>query len=100
MKRVMKSVNAHLGDCDFNVDTLAQDVGMSRAQLHRKIKELTGVSTAKFVRNIRMEQAERLLREGKVNVTQVAYSVGFSDQAYFSTVFKQYYGVKPSEYGK
>ena len=100
MKRVMKSVNAHLGDCDFNVDTLAQDVGMSRAQLHRKIKEQTGVSTAKFVRNIRMEQAERLLREGKVNVTQVAYSVGFSDQAYFSTVFKQYYGVKPSEYGK
>ena len=100
MKRVMKSVNAHLGDCDFNVDTLAQDVGMSRAQLHRKIKELTGVSTAKFVRNIRMEQAERLLREGKVNVTQVAYSVGFSDQAYFSTVFKHYYGVKPSEYGK
>ena len=100
MERVMKSVNAHIGDCDFNVDTLALEVGLSRAQLHRKIKEFTGVSTAKFVRNLRMEQAERLLREGKVNITQVAYSVGFSDQTYFSTVFKQYYGVKPSEYAK
>ena len=47
-----------------------------------------------------MEQAERLLREGKANVTQIAYSVGFSDQTYFSTVFKQYYGKTPSEYAK
>lgn len=98
MKRVMKSVNSHLGDCDFSVDILAQETGLSRVQLHRKIKEITGVSTGKFIRNIRMEQARRLILEKKVNITQVAYSVGFNDTNYFSTVFKQYYGVKPSEY--
>ena len=100
MKRVMKSVNSHIDDSDFNVDTLAQDVGLSRVQLHRKMKELTGVSIGKFVRNIRMEQAARLIKERKINVTQVAYSVGFSDQSYFSTVFKQYYGMSPSDYAK
>lgn len=100
MKRVMKSINAHMDDSYFSVDVLSQEVGMSRVQLHRKMKELTGVPVGKFIRNIRMEQAERLLREGKANVTQIAYSVGFSDQTYFSTVFKQYYGKTPSEYAK
>ena len=100
MKKVMKSVNEHLSDSDFSVDVLASEVGMSRVQLHRKIKELTGVSTGKFIRNIRMEQAGRLIKEGRINVADVAYKVGFNDQTYFSTVFKQYYGVPPSEYGK
>ena len=100
MEKVMKSVNEHLADSDFTVDVLAGDVGMSRVQLHRKIKEKTGVSTGKFIRNIRMEQAGRLIKEGKINIADVAYKVGFNDQTYFSTVFKQYYGVPPSEYGK
>ena len=100
MKRIMKSVNAHMDDSDYTVEMLVQEVGLSRVQLHRKMKELTGVSTAKFIRNIRMEQASRLIREGQVNISQVAYAVGFSDQAYFSTVFKQYYGMSPSEYAK
>jgi len=98
MERIMKSVNAHLSDSNFNVESLARDVGMSRAQLHRKMKEITGMSTGKFVRDMRMQQAARLIREGRVNVSQVAYSVGFSDQAHFSTVFKNYFGVTPSEY--
>lgn len=100
MERIMKSVNAHIDDSEYNVESLVKDVGMSRVQLHRKMKELTGVSTAKFIRNIRMEQACRLIGEGKVNISQVAYAVGFSDQAYFSTVFKQYYGMSPSDYAK
>lgn len=100
MKKVMKSVNDHISDCYYSVDVLSEEVGMSRAQLHRKIKEMTGLSTGKFIRNIRMEQAGRLIKEGKVNVTQVAYSVGFNDKSYFSTVFKQYYGVSPLEYSR
>ena len=98
MERVMKSVNAHLSDPDYNVESLAKDVGLSRAQLHRKMKEMTGLATGKFVRDIRMQQAARLIREGRVNVSQVAFSVGFSDLAHFSTVFKTYYGMTPSEY--
>ena len=98
MERIMKSVNEHLSESDFNVERLAEDVGISRAQLHRKMKEITGVSTGDFIRNLRLEQAARLIREKKVNLTQVAYSVGFNNQSHFSTVFKKHFGMSPSEY--
>ena len=98
MERIMKSINKNLSNSDFNVDMLTQDVGISRAQLHRKMKELTGISTSEFIRNIRLEQAARLLKEQKINVTQVAYTVGFSNLAHFSTIFRKHFGVAPSEY--
>ena len=98
MERIMKAINKNLSDSDFNVDMLTQEVGISRAQLHRKMKEMTGISTSEFLRNIRLEQAARLLREQKLNVTQVAYTVGFSNLAHFSTIFRKHFGVAPSEY--
>jgi len=98
MERIMKAVNKNLSDSDFNVEMLTQEVGISRAQLHRKMKELTGLSTSEFIRNIRLEQAARLLKEQKINVTQVAYTVGFSNLAHFSTIFRKHFGVAPSEY--
>ena len=98
MERIMKAVNKNLSNSDFNVDMLTQEVGISRAQLHRKMKELTGISTSEFIRNIRLEQAARLLKEQKINVTQVAYTVGFSNLAHFSTIFRKHFGVAPSEF--
>ncbi len=98
MERIMRSVNKNLSDSDFSVEMLTQEVGISRAQLHRKMKEMTGLSTSEFIRNIRLEQAARLLREQKINVTQVAYAVGFSNLAHFSTIFRKHFGVSPSEY--
>ena len=77
---------------------MTHEVGISRAQLHRKMKEMTGISTSEFVRNLRLEQAARLIREKKINITQVAYSVGFNNQAHFSTVFKKHFGMTPTEY--
>jgi YesN/AraC family two-component response regulator len=98
MDRIMRSVNAHMSETEFNVDALAEDVGISRAQLHRKMKEITGISSGKFLRNLRMEQAARMLREGKVNISQVADKVGYNDHAHFSTAFKAHFGMSPSEY--
>ncbi|MGM9778374.1 MAG: ATP-binding protein, partial [Prevotella sp.] len=100
MKRVMKVVNQNYTDPDFNVEALSQKVGVSRAQLHRRMKDITGMTTSDFLRNIRMEQAARLLKEGKINITQVAYSVGYNNQTHFSTVFKAHFGMSPTEYGK
>jgi DNA-binding response OmpR family regulator/anti-sigma regulatory factor (Ser/Thr protein kinase) len=100
MERIMRAVNANLSNPDFNVDALASDVGISRAQLHRKMKDITGIASGKFLRNLRMEQAARLLREGKVNVAQVAYLVGYADQAHFSTAFKSHFGQSPTEYAE
>ena len=98
MERIMKVINDHLSDSDFNVEMLTSEVGISRAQLHRKMKEMTGLPVSEFIRNIRLEQAVRLLKEQKVNVTQVAYAVGFSNLAHFSTVFRKQFGVSPTEY--
>ena len=98
MERIMKVVNEHLSDSDFNVDVLTHEVGISRAQLHRKMKEMTGLPVSEFIRNIRLEQAVRLLKEQKINVTQVAYTVGFSNLAHFSTVFRKQFGISPTEY--
>lgn len=100
MNRIMKSINEHISDADFNVESLAEDVGISRAQLHRKMKEITGISTGEFIRNLRLEQAARLISEQKINVTQVAYAVGFNNQTHFSTVFRKRYGMSPTEYAK
>jgi len=98
MDRIVKVINENLNDSNFNVEQLTKEVGISRAQLHRKMKEITGVSTGDFIRNLRLQQAERLIRENKINVTQVAYTVGFNNQSHFSTVFRKYYGMTPSEY--
>ena len=98
MERIMKSINDHLGDPDLNMEVMTQEVGISRAQLHRKMKEITGLSTTEFIRNLRLEQAARLIREKKINITQVAYSVGFNNQTHFSTVFKKHFGMTPTEY--
>ncbi|MBP5387282.1 MAG: response regulator, partial [Prevotella sp.] len=100
MERIMHTVNENLKDPDFNVDRLCDEVGLSRTQLHRKMKEITGISTGEFIRNLRLQQAARLIREGKVNIAQVAYSVGFNNQTYFSTVFKKHFGRTPTEYAE
>ena len=64
------------------------------------MKEITGISAGDFIRNLRLEQAASLIRERKINVTQVAYAVGFNNQTHFSTVFKKHFGVTPSEYAE
>jgi signal transduction histidine kinase/DNA-binding response OmpR family regulator len=98
LDRVMATINAHLNDSDLSIDMIADEVGISRVHLHRKMKELTGLSTSEFVRNIRLEQAARLLREQKINITQVAYTVGYSSLPYFSSVFRKHFGQSPREF--
>lgn len=98
MDRIMQSINKNLDNSDYTVETMSADAGLSRSQLHRKMKELTGLSPSEFLRNLRLEQAARLLRERKANVSQVAYAVGFSTLGNFSKAFKQHFGVSPTEY--
>ena len=98
MKRIMSIINKNISNSEFNITQLVDEVGLSRTQLHRKFKELTGFSASRFVQNIRMQQAMKLLKEKRVNVSQIAYSVGFASQTHFSTTFKQYYGVSPTEF--
>lgn len=99
LERIVKIINQHLSETEFGVDELCVEIGISRSQLHRKMKDLTGIGSGEFMRNIRLEQAARMLKETNMNVSQVAYAVGFSNLGHFSKIFRTHYGVYPSEYG-
>ena len=100
LERIMKCINDHFSDDQLDSQLICQEVGISRSHLHRKMKELTGLPISDFIQNVRMEQAARLLTEQKQNISQVAYSVGFSYISTFSTVFKKHFGMSPTEYIK
>lgn len=82
----------------LNVEMLAHEVGLSRVHLHRKLKELTNLSTRDFIKNIRMQQAAKLLKEKKLGISEVAYAVGYNNLSHFSSTFKEIFGVSPKEY--
>ena len=98
MQKVMSIIKDNIADSNLNVEMLADGVGISRVHMHRKLKELTNQSARDFIKNIRMKQAAYLLTNKKINVSEVAYAVGFSNLSHFSKTFKSYYGVSPKEY--
>jgi signal transduction histidine kinase/ligand-binding sensor domain-containing protein/CheY-like chemotaxis protein/AraC-like DNA-binding protein len=98
MERIMTIINDNMANPDLNVRMLVSKVGLSHVQLHRKLKEMTGIPASDFIRNIRLKQAAELLKEKKMNITQIAYAVGFANQTHFSTAFKKFYGISPTEY--
>ena len=81
----------------FNVEVLAGMVCLSRTQLYRKTKALTGSSPVELIRNTRLEQAHRLLTTSSMSINDVACAVGFSDAAYFNKCYKTYYGRHPKD---
>jgi signal transduction histidine kinase/DNA-binding response OmpR family regulator len=98
--RVKAVVEEHLGDENFSVEELSKEVGMSRAQLHRKLIALTGVSASRFVRNYRLEHAYQLLQNKVGTVSEIAYRVGYSSPAYFTKCFTEDFGTSPSQVKK
>jgi YesN/AraC family two-component response regulator len=100
LERVMAVINKNIGNSDLSVDMIAQEVGISRVHLHRKMKELTGQTPHDFIRNIRLKKAAQLLANQGMNVTEVMYACGFANPASFSTVFKKFYGMTPRDYMK
>ena len=98
MERIMNTIYKNLKDSSLTVDMIAEEVGMSRVHLHRKMKEIVGQTPHDFIRQLRLEQAARLLATGDMNITEVLYACGFSNAASFSTTFKNVYGLTPTEY--
>ena len=98
--RVKKVVEEHLDDENFSVEELSKKVGMSRAQLHRKLIALTGKSASRFVRNYRLEHAYQLLENRVGTVSEIAYRVGYSSPAYFTKCFTEDFGISPSQVKK
>ena len=96
LRRLTDSINRHLADENFGVDQLGADIGMSRTQVHRKLKALTGQSPGEHIRGTRLHRARALLRAQVGTVAEVSYLVGFGSPAAFSTAFSRQFGYPPS----
>lgn len=96
--RVTEVIKSHLDESDFSVQQLSEEVGISRVHLNRKIKNRYGVSPNIFIRTFRLKQAAALLAYNKVNVSEVVYAVGFSSHSYFTTSFRETFGMSPKDF--
>jgi signal transduction histidine kinase/DNA-binding response OmpR family regulator len=97
LEKIKNSVEAHLDDEQYSVDQLGDAIGLSRTQLHRKLKALTGQGPGELIRAVRLQRAHELLKQKAGTVSEIAYMVGFSNPNSFSTSFSKYFGFAPSE---
>lgn len=95
-----EAVVQHLEEEDFGVEQLAQALNISRSNLHRKLQQMLSLSSSRFIRSVRISEAQELFKDASLSISQVAYAVGFKDPDYFSKVFKEECGVSPSVYRK
>lgn len=100
IKKAHQVVETHLHDMDFSVVDLSKALNLSTSQLHRKIKSITGHSSGKFIRHIRLQKACELLKDPEITNAAVAFDTGFRDVDYFYRVFKQTFNITPGEYRK
>lgn len=100
LKKVQQVLDDKLVEASFSIEDFSKAVGMSRMQLHRKIKALIGLSASEFIRSQRLKLAANLLKKSDINISQIGYAVGFNDHAYFSKCFKDMYNCTPTEYAK
>ena len=93
-------INENLDNADFSVEHLAEDLHISRVQLYRKIKAIMGINVSDYINNIRLEKSKAMLESSDLSIAEIAYAHGFSSPNYFSTSFKNKYGISPAAYRK
>jgi signal transduction histidine kinase/DNA-binding response OmpR family regulator len=98
LEKVQNVLDQKLVESSFSIEEFSKAVGMSRMQLHRKLKAITGLSATEFIRSQRLKLAASLLKKSDANVSEIGYLVGFNDPSYFAKCFKEVYGCSPSEY--
>jgi len=97
-KRVVKVIEAHIDDCDFTVEQLSHELGMSRANLHRKLVAISGRGPLGVIRLIRLRRSQQLLEKSQMTIAEISYAVGINNPKNFSRYFKEEFGVTPTQY--
>ena len=97
VKQLHDIIKSHMGNSDFGVEDIGAEIGLSRVQLYRKVKAITGSSVVDLLRKARLAKARRLLEANSMNISEVAYEVGFSSPSYFTKCFKDEYGMLPGD---
>ena len=100
MDKINTIINDNLDREDLGVAFLAEQMCMSQSSLYRKLMAIVGVSANEYIRHIRLGKAEEMLREGLLNITEIAFRTGFGSHSSFGKAFKKEYGMAPSEYLK
>lgn len=100
LQQLQETINKHLTSDDFSVPQLAQIMQMSQVQVYRKLKALTGKTPTQYIRILRMKRAMKLLNSTELNISEIAYNLGFSDPNYFTRTFQKVYGKTPSSIRK
>ena len=98
MERISEIIKPKLSDPSFSVENLMREIGMSRSQLYRKFKAISDRNPSEYIRILRLQHAQKLLRSGTYSVNEVAYMSGFSNVSYFNTCFKRHFGRSPGNY--
>ena len=98
ISKIQKIIIERISDEGFSTEELGSEIGMSRSQVFRKIKALTGKSPSTYVRSIRLLKAKGMIENGEGNISEIAYSVGFSSPIYFSKCFKDEFGYPPKNF--
>lgn len=99
LKQLQAIIQKNLSYSEFGVEDMGQQIGLSRVQLYRKVKAMTGSSVVDLLRKARLAKARRLLETRSMSVSEVAYEVGFSAPSYFTKCFKEEYGMLPGDVG-
>lgn len=100
IKQVIKIIEASMEDSEFNIDNVAESIGLGRTTFYKKLKSLTGLAPVEFVRDMRLKRSKQLLDSGEYTISEIAYTTGFKSLGYFSTCFKEKYKLSPSAYLK
>ena len=97
-ERIHFHLEHNFSNCEYNVERLSKDMGLSRSQLFRKCKQIIGKSPVTLIMHFRLERSRKFLRTGIYNVSEAAYLAGFNSLSYFSKTFKKVYGETPSRW--
>jgi signal transduction histidine kinase/DNA-binding response OmpR family regulator len=98
IQKALTIMEQNLDNTDFDIDKFSESIGMSRTNLHRKLKSITGLATNEFIQDFRLRRAAHLIEKKADTIAQIAYRVGFNDQSYFTKCFKKKFGKTPSEF--
>ncbi|RKS99729.1 substrate-binding domain-containing protein [Flavobacterium sp. 123] len=98
IKKLNDFIGKNLENSSYTVEDLARDLTVSRVQLYRKVKAILGISISDHINNLRLDKSKELLKKSNLSISEIAYAVGFSSPNYFSTSFKNKFGVTPKEY--
>lgn len=98
LEKIKQVIEDNMDNSDFNIDTIANNIGLSRSAFFKKLKSLTGLAPVDLVKELRLSKSVELIKSTDMSIAEIAFAVGFKDSSYYSKCFRKKYGLTPREY--